>query len=274
MDVSALSSIDLARAREASAAAGRPAVALLPTGACEQHGPFLPLGCDTAIARAVAEQVDLRAAKEGAFDAYRFPPIDYSPVQTGISYAGTVSVSQDVFRTNVDAVIRELLRQGFDAVAVVNGHGINTPCLLEKAHDVLDAQFRERAPVRRPVLVVDTFKANTEVAKRFGREAGYHADWIELLLAMAAYGAGVFTPERIAAYRAWASTPAAAPSAPSSIVGIPIELRSREGVRGDPMPPEGDWWKNAIEAMGITCARAYLTVRDDLLDFRRQFAKG
>jgi creatinine amidohydrolase len=49
----------------------------------------------------------------------------YTPAPFNTAFAGTVSVSADVFRAYADAVIRGLLDQGFSGVFVVNGHGAN-----------------------------------------------------------------------------------------------------------------------------------------------------
>src|SRR5438093_1036506 len=59
---------------------------LVPVGTCEQHGPHLPLGCDTIIVERLAD--DLSAA----FDILRAPTIEYGVnTATERPYAGNAT---------------------------------------------------------------------------------------------------------------------------------------------------------------------------------------
>ena len=67
-------------------------VALLPTGAVEQHGPHLPLGVDIWLASAVA-----RAVAEGQAGMRVCEPFAYGSSQHHRAFPGTMSLSPLTF---------------------------------------------------------------------------------------------------------------------------------------------------------------------------------
>jgi creatinine amidohydrolase len=93
-------------------------VALLPIGSTEAHGPHLPLGTDVVIALGIARAA---SARRGATWAV-LPPIAYAPAETASSFAGTISIRPETLRALIVDVARELARQRFRALAIVNGH--------------------------------------------------------------------------------------------------------------------------------------------------------
>jgi len=107
------------------------ALAILPTGATEQHGPHAPLGTDRLTAEAVAE------AGANAYERDHGDPVVVAPaVPVGISeehrqFPGSLWVSEDTFRSYVREVAGSLAHHGFDRIVVVNGHGGNVAALRE-----------------------------------------------------------------------------------------------------------------------------------------------
>jgi creatinine amidohydrolase len=97
--------------------ADRP-VLLVPLGACEQHGPHLPLGTDTVIARAIADAAAARLP-----NAVVGPPIAVTASGEHAGFPGTLSIGTPT----TARVIVELVRSADWAagVALVNGHGGN-----------------------------------------------------------------------------------------------------------------------------------------------------
>ena len=75
-------------ARDAFAAG---AVAILPVGATEAHGPHLPLDTDVRIAVGAADRTAARLAAEGT-PALVLPPLAYGVSFVGTSFAGTLPV--------------------------------------------------------------------------------------------------------------------------------------------------------------------------------------
>ena len=69
---------------------GAGAVAILPVGAIEAHGPHLPLGTDLIIAEAMARAGAARIDRHG-IDAIVLPPFSYTPAPFAAAFAGTLS---------------------------------------------------------------------------------------------------------------------------------------------------------------------------------------
>jgi creatinine amidohydrolase len=112
--------------------AGGRAVAVLPTGAFEQHGPHLPLGTDAILSSAVATAV---AGEIGAKVLEPFT-LGYKSQQRsggGNHLPGTVSLDADALIAQSRQLLRGLLSQGVQHVVVLNGHYENTPFLYEGA---------------------------------------------------------------------------------------------------------------------------------------------
>ena len=123
---------------EIRAVAARPdALAVLPIGSLEQHGPHLPVITDTASASAAA----IRAAR---LVADEMPVLVLPGLWTGMSehhlpFGGTISLNFDELRGVLSGVVRSLRAIGFARLLVVNGHGGNVEPLAvaarELAHD-------------------------------------------------------------------------------------------------------------------------------------------
>jgi creatinine amidohydrolase len=95
-------------------------VAVLPVGAFEQHGDFLPLITDTAIACLIAWRISQ------AYGLFLLPPvtISCSHEHEGLP-AGAVSISARTLAAIVEDVRQSLRRTGIGRLVVVNGHGGN-----------------------------------------------------------------------------------------------------------------------------------------------------
>lgn len=121
-------------------------VAILPVGSVERHGDHLPIGTDTLEAEAVALMVSEKLG------AHLFPPIWYGSSMGLKRFSGTIDVEPNAFHNYVKSVIREILRNGYSLVVVVNGHGGNSYILREVARG-LAYDFKDRA-----IVVVDWWR--------------------------------------------------------------------------------------------------------------------
>src|SRR3989442_8317105 len=81
--------------------AERGAIALLPVGSTEAHGPHLPLSVDVVI----AEEVCRRLGDRLKVDAVIFPAVAYGLTDFAAAFAGTVSLSPQTTRDLLAAVI-------------------------------------------------------------------------------------------------------------------------------------------------------------------------
>lgn len=106
-------------------------VALLPTGAVEQHGPALPLGTDLLAAEAVARAVDADGV-----ETVTLPTIPVGVSDHHRQFHGTLSTSPETFTAYVRDVTESLAAHGIRKVVAVNGHGGNDGALRRAAREV------------------------------------------------------------------------------------------------------------------------------------------
>ncbi len=100
----------------------RGCVVIVPVGSTEQHGPHLPLGCDTMVAISLAQ-----AASEitGAIVA---PPMWFGWSPHHMVLPGTITVRPEVLVELLYDVLESLGQHGCKKVVLVNGHRlVNIP---------------------------------------------------------------------------------------------------------------------------------------------------
>lgn len=98
-------------------------VVLIPIASTEQHGPHLPLWCDTITATEVSRRVSEHLG------VLHTPPIwtGYSPqhMHHPGEGRGTITLRATTLLALVEDVARSLVHHGFDRLVFVNGHGSN-----------------------------------------------------------------------------------------------------------------------------------------------------
>jgi len=99
----------------------RRAVALLPVGSTEAHGPHLPLETDVIISVEAARRAATRLGARG-LGALVLPALPYTVTDFSADFAGTIGVSRAASLALVSDVCRGVLDQGFAAVCLVNSH--------------------------------------------------------------------------------------------------------------------------------------------------------
>ncbi len=131
---------------EVAEAARRGAGVVLPVGSTEQHGYHLPLATDailaTELALAVAEPLDLLTAPAVSY-GYRSRPLSGG----GQGFAGTTSLRARTLMDLVEDVLRELVRQGFGRIVVLNWHMENQNFVYESAYLALEQHPEARARI-------------------------------------------------------------------------------------------------------------------------------
>jgi len=144
-------------------AAREGALAILPAGSLEQHGPHLPVITDTASASAAA----IAAARlvAGEVPVAVLPGLWLGLSEHHLPFGGTISVDYAAYRAILESIVRSLRAVGFARLLIVNGHGGNIDPLavacreLAVAHDfpiVATTPWFLAAEKLRPIFESDT----------------------------------------------------------------------------------------------------------------------
>ena len=154
---------------EIGAAAAAGAVAVLPVGATEQHGPHLATGTDTLLAQHVAD-----AAAERTGDLV-LPALPYGcSLGHTDRWPGTLSLHPATMTGVVVEVGRWVHASGFRKLVIVNGHATNGPPCQSAI-----LQLRHELPDLRPRFV-SLFDLTPEIAARYTEDApDFHANEAE-----------------------------------------------------------------------------------------------
>ena len=107
----------------------RGAVAFVPMGSTEEHGPHSPTG-DYLITDAIAEKVAI------ATDSVMTPTIPFSYSEYFRHYPGTITVQGETLRLLIRDTVYSLLDQGFERVILFNGHKGNEPILMPLVREI------------------------------------------------------------------------------------------------------------------------------------------
>ena len=100
----------------------RDTVVLIPTGSIEQHGHHLPLGTDSILATAVAEEVE----KEIPDKVLLTPTVWLGASGHHLPFSGSLSASFEGYDSVLRAIILSLSAHDFYRFYIVNAHGGNT----------------------------------------------------------------------------------------------------------------------------------------------------
>ncbi|MSR21149.1 MAG: creatininase family protein [Gemmatimonadetes bacterium] len=139
---------------------------VLPLGCTEQHA-HLSLATDTTL----ADRVAVEAAEP--LGVLVFPAVPYGITPYFMAYPGTVTVSPTTYERLLTEVLGSLRRHGFRRIAIVNGHGGNTP-----ARPAAEAWARRRKGVT--LRWHDWWKApRTRAAIDAIDPEASHASWME-----------------------------------------------------------------------------------------------
>lgn len=140
--------------------AGRAPTVVLPLGACEQHGPHLPLDTDAAVALEVSRRAVAESAPE--HDVLLAPAQPYAASGEHEGFPGTVSIGHEVLESLLVELGRSACRWA-RRLLVVNGHGGNLTG-LRRAVGRLRAEGRDVAWWHCAVSGADAHAGRTETS--------------------------------------------------------------------------------------------------------------
>jgi creatinine amidohydrolase len=96
----------------------RDARLLVPVGTCEQHGPHLPLGCDTIIVERLADDLSVR------LEILRAPTIEYGVnTATKRPFAGNATVRRKTLHRWMNDLLGSWEEAGVDSFIILTAHG-------------------------------------------------------------------------------------------------------------------------------------------------------
>ncbi|MCB1057151.1 MAG: creatininase family protein [Acidobacteria bacterium] len=123
------------------------AVAILPVGAVEAHGPHLPLTTDVIIAEAMAREGASKLRRRG-LEPVLLPALAYTPARFAVGFPGTVSLRPEALVAQIVDIARGLEGWGWRTLVVANAHF--DPANLGALYQALDACAEAGLP--RPVF--------------------------------------------------------------------------------------------------------------------------
>lgn len=97
------------------------AVAILPIGALEAHGPHLPIATDVLIAEAMARAGGDKLSNRG-MDVLLLPVLAYAPAPFAADFPGTLTMDPAAVTAQIVGIADSLARHDFDLLALANAH--------------------------------------------------------------------------------------------------------------------------------------------------------
>lgn len=155
-------------------------VAILPLGSVEAHGPHLPLGTDTLIGQAMAQEGARRLTERGV-SVLLLPALPFAAAPFAEAFPGTLSISPGAFSALVADLAASLTRQGFGALAIANAH-------LDPAHLGALAEAQRQAEARGALPIACPHLTRRALAERLTEEfrsGACHAGSFESSIVMA-----------------------------------------------------------------------------------------
>ncbi len=119
MAVSRLAEMTWEEARDRFA--GSRAVAILPVGAIEAHGPHLPLATDVIIAEAMARSGAEKLAARG-YEVLILPTLSYTAARFASEFPGTISLEPSTVAVMLTEIASGLAAHGLRTLVIANSH--------------------------------------------------------------------------------------------------------------------------------------------------------
>lgn len=90
---------------------------IVPVGTCEQHGPHMPLGCDTVIVERLADELSAE------FGILRAPTLEYGVnVDTALAFAGNAAVRRKTLHRVLNDLIDSWEASGIREFILLTAH--------------------------------------------------------------------------------------------------------------------------------------------------------
>lgn len=166
MAVHALASLPWTAVR---ALAGSRAVAVLPTGAMEAHGPHLPLGTDIIVAEAMARRGAERLSACG-LEALVLPTLSIAPSPFSAAFPGTLHIRPEATTSIVAGIAQSLTEHGIKLLVIANAH--HDPAHVDALHAAVAGAARYGCTLVFPDLTRRRWAERLTPEFRMGSHAG------------------------------------------------------------------------------------------------------
>ncbi len=236
---------------ELAEAGERPgALAIIPTGAIEQHGPHLPVGVDAMIGQGLLARA--LAALTAEVPVWVAPPIVVGKSNEHADWPGTLTHSAGTFWALARSQVAQLLALGFRRIAFFNTHGGNSALLVPLIRELQAGRGGVRIG-----MVQSAFRP-----EQSAQEAayGFHAGQWETALMLALAPGLVKTDLAVCHYPARLEDPTLLrPEGSALTFGWTTRDIAPQGVMGDACAatPElgDDWCRKAAESLAGAIGR-------------------
>ena len=154
--------------------AAKDAVAIVPVGAIEAHGPHLPLLTDVIISRAMAAAGARAMEARGVALGVVAPPMQMTFAGFASGFAGTMSLSASTLTAMLVEAVQSLRRSGFARIAIANAHldpahiaSLHETVRIAKEKDGIDVAFPDITRKPWALRLTDEFKSGACHAGRY-----------------------------------------------------------------------------------------------------------
>jgi len=179
---------------------------IVSTGGIEQNGPYLATGKHNYVLRGVTEVIARRMGNVLVAPIVPFVPEgDFDPPTGHMKYPGTISVSEDTFRSLLTDICRSFEVHGFRRVVLIGDSGGNQAGMKAVAEQ-LTAAWKEQGSDTQVRYVPEfyDYAELTEWLESHGiyqQPEGYHDDFAMTAMIMSVDEEAVRTRQRIRARR-------------------------------------------------------------------------
>lgn len=145
-------------------------IVIIPVGSTEEHGPAGPLGVDSYVAIALAEDIARQSR------VLVTPPIWFGDSSHHSAFPGTISLRPTTLIEVIKDVSRSLARHGFKKILIINGHKMsNLPALTIATKELHEYELRDAF-----FGIIDPWKIARKISVEIKSTNEHHSGELEI----------------------------------------------------------------------------------------------